>query len=114
MVSNPIRIGSIWIQLIVNDDYQVVIRAYVYVLEIAAIYDIPFLMAKSRFLFYHPVEGVCFVKLKYRLIAMITLTVKFLLYVLSFIDDNFMPIMSFIKDKIGIYCNSFCFSMKRM
>lgn len=65
MVSNPIRICSIWIQLIVNDDYQVVIRAYVYVLEIAAIYDIPFLMAKSRFLFYHPVEGVYIVKLKY-------------------------------------------------
>ena len=46
------------LRLIVNNDYQVVIRAYVYVLEIAAIYDIPFLMAKSRFLFYHPVEGV--------------------------------------------------------
>lgn len=60
-------------------------------------------MAKSRFLFYHPVEGVCFVKLKYRLIVMIILPIKFLLYVLSFIDDNFMPIMSFIKDKIGIY-----------
>lgn len=114
MVSNPIRICSIWILLIVNDDYQVVIRAYVYVLEIAAIYDIPFLMAKLRVLFYHPVDRVCIVKLKYRLIVMITLPVKFFLCVLSFIDDNFMPIMSFIKDKIGIYCNSFCFSMKRM
>ena len=51
--------------MIENNDYQVVIRAYVYVLEIAAIYDIPFLMAKSRFLFYHPVEGVYIVKLKY-------------------------------------------------
>ena len=60
-------------------------------------------MAKSRFLFYHPVEGVCIVKLKYRLIAMITLPTEFLLYVLSFIDDNFMPKMSFIKDKIGIF-----------
>ena len=89
--------------MIENNDYQVVIRAYVYVLEIAAIYDIPFLMAKSRFLFYHPVEGVCFVKLKYRLIVVITLPIKFFLCVLSFIDDNFMPIMSFIKDKIGIF-----------
>lgn len=71
-------------------------------------------MAKSRFLFYQPVDRVYIVKLKYRLIVMITLPVKFFLYVLSFIDDNFMPIMSFIKDKIGIYCNSFCFSMKRM
>lgn len=71
-------------------------------------------MAKSRFLFYHPVDRVCIVKLKYRLIAMITLPTEFLLYVLSFIDDTFMPILSFIKDKIGIYCNSFCFSMKRM
>lgn len=100
--------------MIENDDYQVVIRAYVYVLEIAAIYDIPFLMAKSRFLFYHPVEGVCFVKLKYRLIAMITLPVKFLLYVLSFIDDKFMPIMSFIKDKIGIFAIVFGICMKRI
>lgn len=33
---------------------------------------------------------------------MITLPIKIFLYVLSFIDDNFMPIMSFIKDKIGI------------
>lgn len=100
--------------MIENNDYQVVIRAYVYVLEIAAIYDIPFLMAKSRFLFYHPVEGVCFVKLKYRLIAMITLPVKFFLCVLSFIDDNFMPIMSFIKDKIGIFAIVFGICMKRI
>lgn len=100
--------------MIENNDYQVVIRAYVYVLEIAAIYDIPFLMAKSRFLFYHPVEGVCFVKLKYRLIAMITLPVKFFLCVLSFIDDNFMPIMSFIKDKIGIFAIAFGICMKRI
>ena len=100
--------------MVENNDYQVVIRAYVYVLEIAAIYDIPFLMAKSRFLFYHPVEGVCFVKLKHRLIVMITLTVKFFLYVLSFIDDNFMPIMSFIKDKIGIFAIVFGICMKRI
>lgn len=71
-------------------------------------------MAESRFLFYHPVEGVCIVKLKYRLIAMITLPVKFLLYVLSFIDDNFMPIMSFIKDKIGIFAIVFGICMKRI
>lgn len=71
-------------------------------------------MAKSRFLFYHPVEGVCFVKLKYRLIVMIILPKKFLLYVLSFIDDNFMPIMSFIKDKIGIFAIVFGICMKRM
>ena len=71
-------------------------------------------MAKSRVLFYHPVEGVCIVKLKYRLIVMITLPVKFLLYVLSFIDDNFMPIMSFIKDKIGIFAIVFGICMKRI
>lgn len=71
-------------------------------------------MAKSRFLFYHPVEGVCIVKLKYRLIVMITLPVKFLLYVLSFIDDNFMPIVSFIKDKIGIFAIVFGICMKRI
>lgn len=71
-------------------------------------------MAKSRFLFYHPVEGVCIVKLKYRLIVTITLPVKFLLYVLSFIDDNFMPIMSFIKDKIGIFAIVFGICMKRI
>lgn len=71
-------------------------------------------MAKSRFLFYHPVEGVCIVKLKYRLIAMITLPIKIFLYVLSFIDDNFMPIMSFIKDKIGIFAIVFGICMKRI
>lgn len=61
-------------------------------------------------------EYCCFgdAKLKYRLIVMIILPKKFLLYVLSFIDDNFMPIMSFIKDKIGIFAIVFGFCMKRI
>lgn len=71
-------------------------------------------MAKLRVLFYHPVDRVCIVKLKYRLIVMIILPIKFLLYVLSFIDDNFMPIMSFIKDKIGIFAIVFGICMKRI
>lgn len=71
-------------------------------------------MAKSRFLFYHQVDRVCIVKLKYRLIVMITLPVKFFLCVLSSIDDNFMPIMSFIKDKIGIFAIVFGICMKRI
>gem|GEM_PF-4175155 len=45
---------------------------------------------------------------------MIILPKKFLLYVLSFIDDNFMPIMSFIKDKIGIFAIVFGICMKRI